>query len=663
MTAQLARRRGLLLAAAGSAALGALLARTGLARRTAPSSGGVGLAAPPRSRGRRLPPFEETVVQRPPIVHPAPTGKPDTGYRAGPFWRRYDRAAEALDRRYGWDRLPRPVGLAVLVGLRNQLRRHNLYDTGGLPRPEPRPPVDHRSPDGTGNDPDQPAMGSAGTRFGRNVPIGATHRESRAGLLSPSPREVSRALMTRDTFVPARSVNVLAAAWIQFMVRDWFSHGQGDPRRAWTIPLADDDPWPDRPMRILETIPDQGRPGAPPTYRNTETHWWDGSQLYGSDADQQRRRRTGRDGKLVVGADGRLVLPDDPTQNPALVPGWWLGLNMMTTLFVHEHNAICDALRAEYPGWSDEQLFQRARLITAALTARIHTVEWTPAIIAHPTTVTAMHANWWGLAGERLHRLGGGEVLGGIPGSPTAHHGVPYALTEEFSIVYRMHPLIPDDYVIRAAADGRVLRRATFPELAGPAAQEITARIPMADLIHSFGTAHPGAIVLRNFPRHLQEFRRPDGRLMDLAAHDILRTRELGVPRYNEFRRLLRLRPAGSFTELTDDAGIAAELRRVYGDDVERVDLITGMFAERRPAGFAFSDTAFRIFILMASRRLNSDRFFTRDFTPRVYTPLGLDWIQRTTMTDVLRRHHPELGPALRGVDNAFQPWPGTPAD
>ena len=29
--------------------------------------------------------------------------------------------------------------------------------------------------------------------------------------------------------------------------------------------------------------------------------------------------------------------------------------------------------------------------------AKIHTVEWTPAIIAHPTTVYALRANWWGL--------------------------------------------------------------------------------------------------------------------------------------------------------------------------------------------------------------------------------------------------------------------------
>jgi len=37
------------------------------------------------------------------------------------------------------------------------------------------------------------------------------------------------------------------------------------------------------------------------------------------------------------------------------------------------------------------------------------------------------------------------------------------------------------------------------------------------------------------------------------------------------------------------------------------------MLGEQLLPGFGFSDTAFRIFILMASRRLKSDRFFTND--------------------------------------------------
>ena len=87
---------------------------------------------------------------------------------------------------------------------------------------------------------------------------------------------------------------------------------------------------------------------------------------------------------------------------------------------------------------------------------------------------------------------------------------------------------------------------------------------------------------------------------------------------------------------------------------------MVGMFAEQRPEGFAFSDTAFRIFVLMASRRLNSDRFFTEDYTPEVYTATGLAWVRDNDMTSVLLRHYPQLRPALRGVRNAFAPWSRT---
>jgi hypothetical protein len=225
-----------------------------------------------------------------------------------------------------------------------------------------------------------------------------------------------------------------------------------------------------------------------------------------------------------------------------------------------------------------------------------------------------------------------------------------------------MHPLIRDDWNIRAAADDSPVREYAFGDLAGPKALKVLDDIPLDDLLYSFGTLPPGLVELHNFPRALQDFERPDGHRQDLAATDILRSRELGVPRYNAFRRLLRLRPATTFEGLTDNREWADEIRRVYDGDIEKVDLTVGMFAERRPRGFAFSDTAFRIFILMASRRLNSDRFFTDYFTPEVYTPEGLAWIADNSMVSVILRHHPELRHALAGVDNAFAPWRTTGA-
>jgi len=101
---------------------------------------------------------------------------------------------------------------------------------------------------------------------------------------------------------------------------------------------------------------------------------------------------------------------------------------------------------------------------------------------------------------------------------------------------------------------------------------------------------------------------------------------------------------------------MAADLERVYGD-VERVDLMIGLFAEPKPEGFGFSDTAFRVFILMASRRLEADRFFTDDYRPEVYTQAGIDWVESNSMREVLLRHCPELAPSLEGVANPFAPW------
>jgi hypothetical protein len=57
--------------------------------------------------------------------------------------------------------------------------------------------------------------------------------------------------------------------------------------------------------------------------------------------------------------------------------------------------------------------------------AKIHTIEWTPGILAHPALQLGMSANWWGLAGEtltkNLGRISSSEVISGLPGSGVDH--------------------------------------------------------------------------------------------------------------------------------------------------------------------------------------------------------------------------------------------------
>lgn len=578
-----------------------------------------------------------------------------------------------INRSRPWHRLPFLLGLFNLIALREELREQNLHDTrtpGGSGRTQTTTGAAtdaqrrFRTPDGSYNDLSDPDMGRAGTRFARNVPLAHAWPAEGDELMTPNPREISRRLMRRETFTPAASLNLLAAAWIQFQTHDWFAHGR-EPADVIEIDVADDDDWFQSPMRIPKTKSDHTRTdadrGLPPTYINSQSHWWDASAIYGSTAQRRDEVRSHVDGKLVL-KDGHLPL--DPETGVALTgfsENWWVGLGLLHTLFTLEHNAVCDRLKADHPGMTDDELFGTAQLVISALIAKIHTVEWTPAIISHPVLKVAMRANWWGLAEEKLHRLFGriskSEVISGIPGSAFDHHGSPYQLTEEFAAVYRLHPLLPDTLEVRSVDDGSLLDSMDFQEIILLNAHRVlTEGTRVADLWYSFGVQHPGAVQLHNFPRWMQDLTLPDGLRLDLAALDIMRDRERGVPRYNDFRRLLHLRPAATFDELTDNPVWARELEEMYGD-VEKVDLQVGMHAETPPRGFGFSDTAFRVFILMASRRLKSDRFITDCYTEEYYTKTGMRWIADNDMSSVLLRHYPQLAPALVGVDNAFAPW------
>jgi hypothetical protein len=245
----------------------------------------------------------------------------------------------------------------------------------------------------------------------------------------------------------------------------------------------------------------------------------------------------------------------------------------------------------------------------------------------------------------------------GIVGSRQSHHSAAYSITEEFVSVYRLHPLLPDDYRIHDHRTGKLVEETDFDPLQGHGTRPSTEKYGWSDLLYSFGTAHPGAITLHNHPRALQNHVRLNGDRVDIGTIDVLRDRERGVRRYNDFREALRKPRVKKFEDLTPNPEWNEEIRDLYNNDIDAVDLQVGLLGEPLPKGFGFSDTAFRIFILMASRRLKSDRFFTDDYTPEVYTPEGLDWIERTGMREIVLRHHPELAPALEGVKNAFAPW------
>jgi hypothetical protein len=134
-----------------------------------------------------------------------------------------------------WFKLPGLIGAFNLAFLRLELRQFNLYDgyanteaqgtSNSTPLPDER--YRHaRHSDGEFNSLEMPLMGCQGMRFGRNFPRIFTPKPTEEELWTPNPRIISDKFMARrdGRFIPATSLNMLAAAWIQFQIHDWFNH-------------------------------------------------------------------------------------------------------------------------------------------------------------------------------------------------------------------------------------------------------------------------------------------------------------------------------------------------------------------------------------------------------------------------------------------------------
>jgi hypothetical protein len=732
-----------------------------------------------------------------------------------------------------------------------------------------------RTTTGICNDLLNPAMGSSGMLFARNVEFESSFPDlgldqltrnrhgGRLSLLEPDPQVISRRLFTRIQNAPERCnqgyglpndskdancdyqaasfFNVLAAYWIQFMTHDWFSHleeGHNAPEYMSVgcatklvdnveVPLTPDD------IERLGCRPadriDQGfvaqdtPPGtfvandvshfarAPKTMRNTNTAWWDASQIYGfDDLSRQRVKRDAADpAKLllvpVAGQPGPGYLPvfgpNDPInpewagQEAAGFPdNWTVGLSFLHNLFAREHNSFVTEFRRisaqtpnadcglrdparpkqviRYRDVTPDELFEVARLVVAAEIAKIHTTEWTPQLLYNEPLYFGMNGNWNGLLGAQggllakalsnvvTQNFGKSEdvakatqwysVFASGPGifglgskahgynitnpkftnGGVNHFGSPFNFPEEFVSVYRLHPLVPDllEYRDLSGDPNKIVKRVPVVETFQGKATAFMQSMGMANWGLTFGRQRLGALTLHNSPLFLQNLKlsRLDSptQQIDVVALDIIRDREHGVPRFNEFRRQYGLRQLTSFddfidpgldknsTEYAQQKATIDTLRELYGqhvcdaskvitdaqvnddgtpindclghenrsivDNIEDVDTAVGYLAEyRRPHGFAISETQFVVFILNASRRLFSDRFFTSCFRPEFYTTLGIHWVNDngpgpvrmekgtpnghrqpvSPMKRILMRNIPELTAELDQVINAFDPW------
>eukprot|EP01018_Ginkgo_biloba_P040389 Gb_41148 [translate_table: standard] len=376
-----------------------------------------------------------------------------------------------------------------------------------------------------------------------------------------------------------KQFNMWAASWIQFMIHDWVDHLEATQQTNLSAPMSVAQQCPLKNFKFYKSkeVP-TGFYDIKTGFINRRTAWWDGSVIYGSNVEQSSKVRTFKDGKLKLGENGLLLHQTNGIAISGDVRNSWAGVSVLQALFIKEHNSVCDMLKKHYPHLDDDGLYRHARLVTSAVIAKIHTIDWTVELLKMDT----LNAGMYGLLGKKFKDTfghTGNAILSGFVGMPKpVNHGVPYSLTEEFVGVYRMH-------------------------------REVTlSNIGNERQIVSMGHQACGALTLWNYPLWMRDLisqdpngeERPDN--VDLPALEIYRDRERSISRYNQFRRNLLMIPITKWEDLTDDVEAIKMLQEVYGNDVEKLDLLVGLMAEKKIKGFAISETAFYIFLLMASR-------------------------------------------------------------
>ncbi|KAL4574624.1 hypothetical protein LXL04_021459 [Taraxacum kok-saghyz] len=590
-----------------------------------------------------------------------------------------------VDKFGSWHRLPVLLGLGYLTLRRYLHQRYNLLHVGSMSGDK----YDvgkyfHRTADGKFNHPTDDAVGSKGTLFGRNMPpcttkFGCDLYLTTIKLLDPHPSVVATKLLERRQFVDCgNQFNMIACSWLQFMIHDWIDHMEDTNQIEILAPV---DQCPLKSFKFYRSKEISTGTVQPNTgFINTRTPWWDGSVIYGNDEIGMRKVRSYKDGKLKISRDGLLEHDDKWIPISGDVRNCWAGFSLLQALFVKEHNVVCDMLIEHYPEFDDEKLFHHARLVTSAVIAKIHTIDWTTELLKTDTMLAAMKINWYGLLGKRMKDLFGnifGPELSGLVGLKSPRdHGVPYSLTEEFVSVYRMHTTLPDKIVLRDI-DYVVSNHKSIPpiqeevnmkDLIGKEGEKRLSKIGMEKMLVSMGHQSCGAVTLWNYPSWMRNLvahdingdERTD--LVDMASMEIYRDRERKVPRYNEFRRNMLMIPIRKWEDMNDDEDVIKALNEIYGDDVEKLDLLVGIHAEKKIKGFAISETAFFIFVLIASRRLEADRFFTTNFNSQTYTEKGLQWINKTeSLKDVIDRHFTGMSKAWMRCSSAFSVWDSDP--
>uniref|UniRef100_A0A8C4RTY0 Peroxidasin like n=1 Tax=Erpetoichthys calabaricus TaxID=27687 RepID=A0A8C4RTY0_ERPCA len=534
----------------------------------------------------------------------------------------------------------------------------------------------YRTHDGTCNNLQHPMWGSSLTAFERilkpvyengfSLPRGVNHDTVYNGHHLPMPRMISTVMIGTETITPDDRFTHMLMQWGQFLDHDLdqtvaalsmsrFSDGQpcstlctNDPP-CFPIMIPENDPRvrKSKCMFFVRSSPVCGS-GMTSVLMNSVyareqinhlTSYIDASNVYGSSVheSQQLRDFSNQNGFLKQGLkvehSGKHLLPfatGPPTEcmrdeNESPIPCFLagdhraneqLGLTAMHTLWLREHNHIASELLKLNPHWDGEMVYHEARKIVGAQMQHITYQHWLPKII--------------GEEGMRLmgeYKSYNPNVNGGILNAfataafrfgHTLINPILYRLNETFHEISQGHLPLHKAFFspFRIVQEGGIdpLLRGLFGvagKMRNPSQLlnlELTERL--------FSMAHSVAL--------------------DLAAMNIQRGRDHGIPSYKDYRVFCNLSAVQTFEDLKNEIkspDIREKLKQLYGTPLN-IDLWPAIMVEDIIPGTRVGPTLMCLFIIQFQRLRDGDRFWYEN--PGVFSPAQLTQLKQASLARVL---------------------------
>ncbi|XP_072917938.1 peroxidasin homolog [Hemitrygon akajei] len=534
----------------------------------------------------------------------------------------------------------------------------------------------YRTHDGTCNNLQHPMWGASLTAFERllkpvyengfNLPRGSSVNPDESRHPLPLPRLVSTTMIGTEAISPDDQYTHLLMQWGQFLDHDLdltvaalsmsrFSDGEpcnkfctNDPP-CFPVLIPDDDPRVKngRCMFFVRSSPVCGSGMTsllmnsvyPREQINHLTSYIDASNVYGSTEheSQELRDLTIQRGLLktgqVVPKSGKHLLPfatGPPTEcmrdtNESPIPCFLAGdhrsnehiaLTAVHTLWFREHNRIAEELLKLNPHWDGDTIYHEARKIVAAQMQHITYEHWLTKILGD--VGMKMLGDYKGYNPNINAGIVNAFATAAFRFGHTLVNPILYRLNESFQPIPEGHLPLHKAFFspFRLIQEGGI-----DPLLRGLFAVAGKMRVPTE---------------LLNLELTEKLFSMVHAVSLDLAAMNIQRGRDHGIPPYNDYRVFCNLTSAHDFEDLKNEIKnpeIRKKLERLYGTP-RNIDLWPALMVEDLIPGTRVGPTLLCLLSTQFRRLREGDRFWYEN--PGVFTPAQLTQIKQASLARVI---------------------------